>query len=527
MAEDQPTTTSTSPLRSIGFILALALGIHAIGLSYSGLVSFSSLAGIFPGADFISLIGPAGALVMVFVFTFVLIGIAVRRSAPDYVLASRVLNAPLAFAFSFTLVVFSGLAAGALIAAIPQTVIPSFLNLGSLLTGQDFTSAAKEISSPSGVALIGTVVVVLAFGASLLKPRYIQWILGIGMLLTAVAWLIVLLQMVTATGSFQAAWDTYLGKGTYAEHLQAAQDLGLAAQGATQATPLTGFFIVFWLGFGALAPIFVAGEVKHTQKNLFGSSLLAIALAGLIWIGVIFAVTFAVPPDFLTAESYLNQVGFKDLTLPYLTVYAGLLNPVLPLSVFTAIAWVYSMVNLGQAYFFFTSRIIVSWANDQILPPMPLGYIHPTRKAPVIALFFSAVLALVGVMDAAQPGRLFVPAKFAFFASVCLVLPVIAATLLPFLRKQWFQSMPALVRFKLGPIPLISIGGVASLVFLLGVIVSVFFMPGQIRPFDWIDMVAFIVIFSTGILVYYRRKRSLADQGVELAQNFKDLPQDD
>lgn len=527
MTEDQPTTTSTNPLRSIGFILALALGIHAIGLSYSGLVSFSSLAGIFPRADFISLIGPAGVLVMVFVFTFVLIGMAVRRSAPDYVLASRVLSAPLAFASSFTLVVFSGLAAGALIAAIPQNVIPSFLNLGSLLTGQDFSSAVKDISSPQGVALIGTMGVVLAFGASLLKPRYIQWILGIGLLLTAAAWLIVLIQMITATGSFQSAWDTYLGRGTYAEHLQAAQDLGISSQVAAQTTPLTGFFIVFWLGFGALAPIFVAGEVKRPQKTLFGSSLLAIALAGLIWIGVIFAVTFAIPPDFLTAESYLNQAGFKGVTLPYLTVYAGLLSPVLPLSIFTAIAWVYSMINLGQAYFLFTSRIIVSWANDQILPSMPLGYIHPTRQAPVIALFFSAVLALAGVMDAAQPGRLFVPAKFAFFASVCLILPVIAATLLPFLRKQWFQGMPALVRFKLGPIPLISAAGIVSLVFLLGVIVSVFFMPGQIQPFDWIDLIAFTVFFGAGILVYYRRKRSLADQGVELAKTFKDLPQGD
>jgi len=145
----------------------------------------------------------------------------------------------------------------------------------------------------------------------------------------------------------------------------------------------------------------------------------------------------------------------------------------------------------------------------------------------VIALFFSALLALVGLMDAAQPGRLFVPAKFAAFASVCLIVPVIAATLLPFLRKTWFLSMPKLVRFKIGFIPLITLAGLVSLVFLVGVIISVFYMPAQTRPFDWSDILAFAIFFGAGILVYYRRKQSLADQGVELAQTFKDLPNSD
>jgi len=53
-------------------------------------------------------------------YTYSVIGATMPRSAADYTMASRTLSAPLAFAASWTLVIFSAMVAGSLIAWIPR-----------------------------------------------------------------------------------------------------------------------------------------------------------------------------------------------------------------------------------------------------------------------------------------------------------------------------------------------------------------------------------------------------------------------
>ena len=51
--------------------------------------------------------------------------------------------------------------------------------------------------------------------------------------------------------------------------------------------------------------------------------------------------------------------------------------------------------------------------------------------------------------------------------------------------------------------------------------------PGNTQPLTWIDLALFGVSFAAGILVYSSRKESLRQKGVELADNFNNLPQED
>ena len=103
---------SSGLVRTIGIFGAMVFGVHCISLSSSGLIPFSWVAGVWPGSSIIGVLSVAMFFCLFHAYTYSVIGAAMPRSAADYTMASRTLSAPLAFAASWTLVIFSAMVAG-------------------------------------------------------------------------------------------------------------------------------------------------------------------------------------------------------------------------------------------------------------------------------------------------------------------------------------------------------------------------------------------------------------------------------
>ena len=130
---------SSGLVRTIGIFGAMVFGVHCISLSSSGLIPFSWVAGVWPGSSIIGVLTVAMFFCLFHAYTYSVIGATMPRSAADYTLASRTLSAPLAFAASWTLVIFSAMVAGSLIAWIPKTAFPVlFHTMGIVLNNQGF-----------------------------------------------------------------------------------------------------------------------------------------------------------------------------------------------------------------------------------------------------------------------------------------------------------------------------------------------------------------------------------------------------
>src|SRR5512136_2814944 len=146
---------SSGLVRTIGVFGAMVFGIHCISLSSSGLIPFSWVAGIWPGSSIIGVLTVAMFFCLFHAYTYSVIGATMPRSASDYTLASRTLSAPLAFAASWTLVIFSAMVAGSLIAWIPKTAFPVlFHTMGIVLNNQGFLSFGDWSATPAGIAVI-------------------------------------------------------------------------------------------------------------------------------------------------------------------------------------------------------------------------------------------------------------------------------------------------------------------------------------------------------------------------------------
>ena len=518
---------SSGLVRTIGVFGAMVFGVHCISLSSSGLIPFSWVAGVWPGSSIIGVLTVAMIFCLFHAYTYATIGSAMPRSAADYTLASRVLNAPMAFGASWTLVIFSAMVAGALIAWIPKTAIPVlFRTMGIVFENQGFLAFADWSVSKIGIIVIGSIGAVITFGTMILPTRTIVRILEVGFFLGLLAWAILYFQLGAAPAdAFPAAWDKFMGAGSYAGRIALAKANGMTVNPNVAIMTLAGLIMGFWIFYGYYIPTFFAGEVKQAESTLLTGSWASLLSTWAIFIVGALLLQRLVPLEWIAAESYLSNAGVAEANpMPWITFYAAILKPSFPLVLIVAFAWIYTLINLAQTYFFYCSRIIFAWSFDRLIPEA-VCYIHPKLRSPIWAILIITLIAEVGIIDAATGGVMGAQLNFVFFAVCTQLIPVLAMTLFPYLKPDLFENASAMVRRKLGKVPVITIVGSITMAYLLWMIIAAFLYPavgGRISSGTLGTLAGF---FISGLLVFYlARWYRQKNEGIDLNWTFKSVP---
>jgi APA family basic amino acid/polyamine antiporter len=518
---------SSGLVRTIGVFGAMVFGVHCISLSSSGLIPFSWVAGVWPGSSIIGVLTVAMVLCLFHAYTYACIGATMPRSAADYTLASRTLSAPLAFAASWTLVIFSAMVAGSLIAWIPKTAIPVlFRTMGIISNNQSFISFADWASTTNGIILIGTICAVITFVTMILPTRTILRILEVGFFLGLLAWVVIYFQLGTASpDAFPAAWDKFMGAGSYASRIQLAKENGMVIDPNVAKMTLAGLIMGFWIFYGYYIPTFFAGEVKQAETTLLAGSWSSLLVTWAIFVVAALLLQRLVPLEWIAAESYLSNAGVTEANpMPWITFYAAILKPYFPLLWIVAIAWIYTLINLAQTYFFYCSRIIFAWSFDRLIPEK-VCYIHPKLHSPIIAITIITIIAEIGIIDAATGGVMGAQLNFVFFAVCTQLVPVTAMTLFPYLKPDLFENASAFVRRRIGKVPVITIVGSITLIYLLWMIIASFLFPavgGRIGIGTLGTLFGFII---SGLIVFYAaRAYRLRKEGIDINWTFQSVP---
>jgi amino acid transporter len=522
---------SSGLVRTIGVFGAMVFGVHCISLSSSGLIPFSWVAGVWPGSSIIGVLTVAMFFCLFHAYTYAVIGATMPRSAADYTLASRTLSAPLAFAASWTLVIFSAMVAGSLIAWIPKTALPVlFRTMGIVMGNQGFVDFATWSVTPLGIVLIGTVCTAITFILMIQPTRTILRILEVGFFLGLLAWVVLYFQLGTAAkDAFPAAWDKFMGAGSYAARIDLAKSNGMVINPNVGVMTLAGLIMGFWIFYGYYIPTFFAGEVKQAESTLITGSWASLLVTWAIFVVAAILLQRLVPLEWIAAESYLSNAGITTANpMPWITFYAAILKPSIVLLWIVAIAWVYTLINLAQTYFFYCSRIIFAWSFDRLVPEK-VCYIHPTLNSPIIAILIITIIAEIGVLDAS--GWLWAGSvmgaqlNFVFFAACTMLVPVAAITLFPYTKPDLFENASAFVKRKVGNVPLITIVGAITFLFLLWLILASFLYPavgGRIGASTLGTLAGFIV---SGLVVFYAaRAYRMNKEGIDINWTFQSVP---
>ncbi len=522
---------SSGLVRTIGVFGAMVFGVHCISLSSSGLIPFSWVAGVWPGSSIIGVLTVAMFFCLFHAYTYSVIGATMPRSAADYTLGSRVLSAPLAFAASWTLVIFSAMVAGSLIAWIPKTALPVlFRTMGIVMNNPGMVEFAGWSVTPAGIAIIGLICTVITFVTMIMPTKTILRILEVGFFLGLLAWAILYFQLASGTADkFQAAWDTFMGSGSYASRVQLAKDNGMVTNPNAAMMTLAGLIMGFWIFYGYYIPTFFAGEVKQADNTLLAGSWASLLVTWAIFVVAALLLQRLTPLEWIAAESYLSNAGIADANpMPWITFYAAILKPNFILLWIVAFAWVFTLINLAQTYFFYCSRIVFAWSFDRIIPE-GVCYIHPKLRSPIVAILIITIIAFVGVLDASGlfwPGSVMgAQLNFVFFAVCTQLVPVLAVTLFPYLKTDLFENASAFVRRKFLGIPLITIVGGITMLYLLWMIIASFLYPavgGRIGSGTLGTLAGFVI---SGIIVFYvARWYRLKKEGIDINWTFKSIP---
>ena len=518
---------SSGLVRTIGIFGAMVFGVHCISLSSSGLIPFSWVAGVWPGSSIIGVLTVAMFLCLFHAYTYSVIGAAMPRSAADYTLGSRTLSAPLAFAASWTLVIFSAMVAGALIAWIPKTALPVlFRSMGIIFNNPSFLSFADWSVSQTGIIVIGTICALITFLTMILPTKTIVQILEVGFFLGLAAWAVLYFQLGTAgSDAFPAAWDRFMGAGSYAGRIALAEANGMVTNPNVGMMTLAGLIMGFWIFYGYYIPTFFAGEVKQADKTLLAGSWSSLLVTWAIFVVGALLLQRLVPLQWLAAESYLSNAGIAEANpMPWITFYAAILRPSFVLIWLVAIVWVYTLINLAQTYFFYCSRIIFAWSFDRLIPE-GVCYIHPRLRSPIIAILIITLIAEIGIIDAARGGVMGAQLNFVFFAVCTQLVPVLAITLFPFTKRDLFENSSALVKRRVGKVPVITIVGAITMAYLLWMIIASFLYPavgGRIGQGTLLTLAGFVI---SGLIVFYvARAYRMRKEGVDINWTFQSVP---
>lgn len=518
---------SSGLVRTIGIFGAMVFGVHCISLSSSGLIPFSWVAGVWPGSSIIGVITVAMFFCLFHAYTYSVIGATMPRSASDYTLGSRTLSAPLAFAASWTLVIFSAMVAGSLIAWIPKTAIPVlFRTMGIVFENATFIAIADFSATKAGIILIGSICTLIVFALMILPTKTILKVLEVGFFLGIAAWIVIYIQLGSAkVDAFPIAWDKFMGEGSYAARIELAKANGMVTNPNVAMMTLAGLIMGFWVFYGYYIPTFFAGEVKQAEKTLLAGSWSSLLVTWAIFVVATILLQRLVPLEWIAAESYLSNAGVVEANpMPWITFYAAILKPNMIMLWIVAIAWIYTLINLAQTYFFYCSRIIFAWSFDRLIPEK-VCYIHPKLHSPIFAILIITIIAEIGVIDAAMGSVMGAQLNFVFFAVCTQLVPVTAVTLLPFTKPEIFENASAFVKRKIGKVPVITIVGGITMAYLIWMLLASFLFPavgGRIGPGTLLTLAGFIL---SGFLVFYgARAYRMKKEGIDINWTFKSIP---
>ena len=253
--------------RGISTAGAVAVGISASGLSYTGLLPFSTVAGMWPGTELPGILGVALVICLVIGYTYAVIGAAVPRSGADYILASRVLSGPVAFLSSWIFVIISGLAAGSVAAFIPMVLLPTFgrvIAANSGLTG--VIGLVDLLQKPQAMALVGTLLVAGTFFFMFVPQRLMIRILSIGAVLILGAWGVFAAAFAVASpDGFSQAWNQVMGAGSFEGVIPAAQSAGYFPVNNLNRMVLAGASLALIIYFGFFATYLCRWRNQETR----------------------------------------------------------------------------------------------------------------------------------------------------------------------------------------------------------------------------------------------------------------------
>lgn len=384
------------------------------------------------------------------------------RSGGDYVFISRVLSTPLGFVASFLFFVALLISAGSgAYWAFSET--GTQLSFAGQVLGDKGMVALGNFITPGISAAPGTLmaagIVILALGAALVIAGGRVFRIAIYSFFAYGVFTMLLVAVIFLTSShtqFVNAYNAYFQGGVAKVFSDASKS------GYVPGASLAALGAVVPLLFVSIGPYpvmqFVGGEIRRPRTSLLYGLVLAEAFSIVIWFGLTYMLDTVVGIPFV--EAWAVQNGGNS-TVP--TAFATLLDPSSLLLWLIVVGLFIGNIGWSWLSLVFISRLFLAWSFDRIIP-QAFSRVSDRFHTPVNAILFGGVLAVIPMYLQFFTSFISTQVNAIFFYSIVWFLAAVSAFLIPFTRRDIFETATG-KRRKRG-IPVISVlGAIGAILF--------------------------------------------------------------
>lgn len=504
-------------------VLAYNINFTSIGLLLIFLIMLGSA--FYPGINMALSTIICVLLILPLSLVFGYLSATMPRSGGDYVYVSRVMGPALGMMSNFNNTMwwfFYGGVPSAFLAR--YGLAPFFRTMGIFTNNPGLTDVGNWFASPIGMFIFGTFLITLLcviFAMGTKTYFRVQNILIIFAILSTVLSAIVFIGKSPA--DVAAAFNRFIGPlsgkaDAAAFVLQAGKDAGFGvAPFDLRNTLLAMTWIYLNLSF-MQSSAYIGSEVKDARKTQLWSMPFTTIVVGLGVLITVVLVEKAVGMEFLGSLGNVDPAELGISSTPLYTELASYLSGNIVIAflitfgfIFWSYAWLPGQIING-------SRNILAYSIDGIFPAW-FRKVHPKLHTPVPALATMGIMSIIALaIYVFTPLFATLVGIFGFILSFSMV--SIAAILLPYRLPDTFETSP--VNKRVAGVPLITIIGVISLIccIIMGWAFINDPMSGLTPP-----MIVFnIVVFLSGLVIYYIAKWIQSRRGVDVSLSFKELP---
>jgi amino acid transporter len=479
----------------------------------------------YPGADLTATVFTAVGVNLVVAFVYWMLSTAMPRTGGDYIWVGRIIHPAIAFMENAVFVVIMISWAGLfpyLTSAFKLQML--FTNLAITTGNQGYAVIATALTDPNIIFAVGFVIVTGVILTMFLSVKNIFRIVIALFAVQAVIFVVFIGMMFsTSNAAFVAGFNAKSGTTVSAIVDQGTKALGAPIGFTAEATAIgLVYTMLSFIGYANSA--YFAGEVKGDPRKAQG---LAIFVAPIIFAALIYVLYASIynvfGHDFLVASSVLFVNGQSPLpSIPspaYLISYITS-NPVLAFLI--PFGLVLNNIGFAIVYFFVPTRNIFAYAFDRVIP-VKFANVNK-RGVPYFAVAVYALIAYFSLWVTVYTTwfNYLYYANFGWWLAVAIVM--FAAAIFPFRRKDIFNSAPKMVKYKIGPVPFISIVAVVGIFLSLFVSYSTILPSFSGFPIDPIYVVSMLFVMVAALIIYAISYFYHKSQGVPVELATKELP---
>lgn len=479
----------------------------------------------YPGADLTATVITAAIVNLVVAYVYWMFSIAMPRTGGDYVWVGRTIHPSIAFMENVVLVVIMVTWVGLFPYLLASTKLPMlFTNLAITTGNQAYAGISTALSAPNTTFIVAAVTVTIVILLNLLPVKQIFRIAVVLFLAEAVIYVIFIGMMLTTShAAFVAGFNAKSGTTVDSIVSQGTKALGAPITYTAGATAIgLVYTMLSFIGYSYSA--YFAGEVKGDPLKSQGLAIFVSPVIFAVIIYILYATMYNVfGHDFLVASSVL----FVDGTSPLPVIP----SPAYLVSFITSSPILASLIPFGLVLndfgfalllFFVPTRNIFAYAFDRTIPARFARV--DKRGVPYYAVILFAIIAYFSVWVTVYTTwfSYLYYSDFGWWVATAVVM--LGAVILPYRRKEVFESSPRIVRYKIARIPLISILGAVGVALSLFISYATLLPAFNGFPINPIYVVSMLFVMVAALIIYAISYLVQRSRGVPMDLAYKELP---